>query len=594
MEDTGAADRRTAHRRLAAVATDVEQRALHLALASTGPDAEVASQLEAAARAVAARGAPAAAAELAEHARRLTPQGLVEDACRRTVEAGWLCFVAGDSAEAAALLEQALARARSGSVRALASARLARVLHNAVDRRRAEPLYKAAIAAAGSDITIAAEAHEGLAWCVLMRREDLRLAAQQARRAVELYEQVSDAAGLAEALSAQAQTEFLLGGGLPSAAMRRALALGANTQHLRASRRPAMHEAMLLMCADRIDESRSRYLHVHDWALTHGDESTIPWLLMRLAQLELLSGDWSRASTYADEGHELARHTGQALLEADLLGVQALIAAHRGQADHARAICREAADRADRLGAGVGARIARWALGHLELSSGNAPAALRELDRLHTASRTAGVVDPGENRHIGDLIEALVRLDRCDEAENVADELNRQGHRLTRPGALAVARRGHGLVLLARGHTAIALETLHAALEAHSQAPLPFETARTRLVLGSAEIRARRRRAARLSLQAAAASFERLGAAVWADRARAELGRISGRMPSRDNLTPTEQRVAALVAQGRTNRDVASVLFVTERTVEYHLTHIYRKLRVRSRGELAARYRPPS
>jgi DNA-binding NarL/FixJ family response regulator len=85
-------------------------------------------------------------------------------------------------------------------------------------------------------------------------------------------------------------------------------------------------------------------------------------------------------------------------------------------------------------------------------------------------------------------------------------------------------------------------------------------------------------------------AFDDLGARLWAERSRAELGRIGGRQAAGNALTPSELEVARLVAEGRTNREVAAVLFLSERTVEGHLSTIYAKLHVRSRAELARRF----
>ena len=141
----------------------------------------------------------------------------------------------------------------------------------------------------------------------------------------------------------------------------------------------------------------------------------------------------------------------------------------------------------------------------------------------------------------------------------------------------------------ATGELEAAAAAFQHALIQHDRVPMPFERARTLLSLGSAQRRAKQKRAARESLQEALTTFEQLGAALWAERARKELGRIGGRAPSFGALTPTEQRVAELVAEGRANREVAAALFVTERTVEGHLSKIYAKLGVRSRAELARR-----
>jgi DNA-binding CsgD family transcriptional regulator len=116
---------------------------------------------------------------------------------------------------------------------------------------------------------------------------------------------------------------------------------------------------------------------------------------------------------------------------------------------------------------------------------------------------------------------------------------------------------------------------------------MPFEVARTLLAEGVIERRRKQKRAARESLERAAAVFDDLGAKLWADKARAELARVSGRRPGGHELTETERRVAALVAEGLANKEVAAALFVTVHTVEAHLSRIYRKLGIRSRRELA-------
>jgi DNA-binding NarL/FixJ family response regulator len=134
-----------------------------------------------------------------------------------------------------------------------------------------------------------------------------------------------------------------------------------------------------------------------------------------------------------------------------------------------------------------------------------------------------------------------------------------------------------------------ALEALHESAVGYQDVPIPFERARTLLALGSARLRARQKRAARESLQEAHAAFEQLGATIWAERAQAELARVGGRRPSDGSLTEREERVAELVAEGHTNREIAESLSITERTVEGHLSRIYPKLGVRSRTGLVRR-----
>ena len=137
-----------------------------------------------------------------------------------------------------------------------------------------------------------------------------------------------------------------------------------------------------------------------------------------------------------------------------------------------------------------------------------------------------------------------------------------------------------------------ALVVYEEALAWHDRAEIPLDRGRTLLALGAAQRRVKRRREARATLEQALALFEKIGAALWAERARGELRRISGRAPTTGALTPAEERVAALVVQGKTNREVAAALFLSDRTVEGHLSRIFGKLGIRHRTELARASRP--
>ena len=155
---------------------------------------------------------------------------------------------------------------------------------------------------------------------------------------------------------------------------------------------------------------------------------------------------------------------------------------------------------------------------------------------------------------------------------------------------LAQATRCRGLVAAAEGEVVRAASLLDRAVEEHKGVGDPFGTARALLGLGIVRRRARKKSGAREAIQAALDGFEELGAAAWAEKARSELGHIGGRRRE-EGLTPAERRVAALVAEGHTNREVAAALFLAERTVTSHLSHVYAKLGVRSRTELARQLR---
>jgi len=185
-----------------------------------------------------------------------------------------------------------------------------------------------------------------------------------------------------------------------------------------------------------------------------------------------------------------------------------------------------------------------------------------------------------------DAIEALIMLGRLEEAGGLLtalDEEARAGHRWATPAAL----RSRALILVARGDVEAADAAASDAAQDFETAGFPLDRGRALLVRGEALRRAGERRRAAENLDAAKAIFENLGATTWAGRVEKELRRVRPRLRRDGGLTSAERRVAALVAEGRTNREVAAQLFTTVGTVEAHLTRIYRKLGVRSRTELA-------
>ena len=205
---------------------------------------------------------------------------------------------------------------------------------------------------------------------------------------------------------------------------------------------------------------------------------------------------------------------------------------------------------------------------------------------MGSRSRRAGY-DPATLRIVPDAIEALVAVERLDDAARLVDDLERRGARTHRPWALATGARCRGLLEAASGQLDVAQAALHIAVKEHQRLPQPFEAARTLLALGTVQRRQKQRRAARESFDEALRCFDRLGATSWAAKTRAELGRIAGRSTNRLALTATEEQVAQLVAAGRVNREVAATLFISVKTVETNLTRVYRKLGVTSRRELA-------
>jgi DNA-binding CsgD family transcriptional regulator len=228
------------------------------------------------------------------------------------------------------------------------------------------------------------------------------------------------------------------------------------------------------------------------------------------------------------------------------------------------------------------------ALGFLELSCGRSSEAVEALGRAFELYEAMGAGDTPavfEN-----YPEALVATGDVGRAREVIDLYEQRAHIAKKALTLAPARRCRALVAEAEGDLTVAAAALEDALAQHDRVAMPFSRARTLLVLGRIRRRVGERRAARQALDEALAVFEELGAPRWVERARDELGRVpSRRAVATDALTPTEERVAELVADGQTNKEVAQALFLSEKTVEANLTRIYRKLGVRSRTGLAAR-----
>lgn len=304
-------------------------------------------------------------------------------------------------------------------------------------------------------------------------------------------------------------------------------------------------------------------------------------VLPRLGYAELWEGRWHSASATLSEGVRLARETGQHDLVAHQLVLLALIAAHRGAEEQCRSLAAEGIELAAARGFALATDTANWALTLLELGLGRAAEA-------YPRAREISAVG----------VEFCAPLDRIEVAIGAGEHETARGWlasfeswAMGTGAAWAGAVVLHCRALLAADDHA-SEELFRAALEAHGQAARPFERARTELAFGEALRRARRRVDAREHLHAALSGFEALGAELWAERARVEL-RASGqtarrRTPStRDELTAQELQIARFVAQGLTNREAASQLFLSPRTIAFHLRNIFRKLDISSRTQLA-------
>jgi DNA-binding CsgD family transcriptional regulator len=588
-EGSDAERRRAAHAVLAQLAVGPEERARHLALAAEGPDATVADQLDEAARAARARGAPVVAGELAQLAAELTPPADEEGARRRHLDAAFWIFEAGDARRARPILERLVESTQPGAERARALVQLAAVRSYDDDISAARALYLAAVEEAADDDEMRLRAHEGVAGTSFRLRDRLPESVEHASEAAALAQAIGRRDLLGAALASKALSEAILGRPAASANAAAALAMQGESEQQRITSQPGFAMAVVEFWHDDLDGATARFHALTEQALVIGDESSIPYLRVMLGQIECVRGRFDEAIELTEGELEHARQAGQETLVAYLLGVAAWARAYAGDEEGARASTAQSLALAERTSGVPAWFFATSALGQLELARGDSFAAHDALEPLVAFTRRQGMCEPGATWCVGDAIEAHIGLDRPLDAEALLDWYEANADRLQRLSAQAVARRYRGLLAAGAGDLPRAVASLEEALELHARCPRPLEEARTLLALGSVQRRAKERRVARETLERAGVSFDAVGARLWGERTEAELARIGGRAPSAGGLTPVEQRVVALVAEGRSNKEVAAALFLSVRTVEGHLSRAYGKLGVRSRVGLARR-----
>jgi DNA-binding CsgD family transcriptional regulator len=339
-----------------------------------------------------------------------------------------------------------------------------------------------------------------------------------------------------------------------------------------------------LLWSAELDQARSLLAEIRDVLVARNNPDEEAWALWQLAFIEWRAGNWEEADRHAAGGLELLTQLDRVMPPDEFPA--AIIAAHRGRVHDARARAQGAIARAEAAGIRIAESGHSWVLGFVELSLGHVEAALAHLRRSYEI-RNVFMLEPAQRLELGDFLEALVAVGELDEADDVLATWDDRAATLDRAWALAILARCRGLLLAARGDLDGAFASFEHALAEHARSTDPFHHARTLLALGRTRRRAKKRAAARTALEDALTRFETLGAPLWAEQTRAELTRIGGRSPSNGELTEGESRVAILVAEGRTNREVAAALFLTVHSVETTLTRVYRKLEVRSRAELA-------
>jgi DNA-binding CsgD family transcriptional regulator len=576
------AERKVVHERVAAIVSDPAVRARHLALAAEKPDAAIAAALDDASAIATARGASASAAELAEAALRLTPSREVGERHRRALAAARAHRASGEWTRARTIASDLLAESGVGALRAEVLVLLAEI--EGLDR--AVALLEEALHEATSRPALQAAIQCRLAWSTRFRK-GYDGALEHARASLKLADEVDDDALRVDALSMMAFLGSSVGDPQATTYAERAHDIAVATGD-----GPMVRRARLALVdfTHSSDSGAARALLEREYEEScERDDLAAAEALNKLAWLELWTGRWELAADYAERAYDLMTQYGLEVPWAHL--PIAVVAAHRGRLELARAH----SERSLQLGEeqfGRHTPVHVGTLGFVAMQSGDLQTALRWFAEADAVTTRLAWRDASRRWWVADQIEALLALERIDEAVRVLDAWENE-RKTGDDRTLASTTRCRGLVAAARGDLTEAAALLEDAVERHEQAADSFGRARALLALGAVRRRERQKRAAREAIAAALEGFEQLGAATWAERARAELGRIGGRTRE-PGLTAAERRVAALVAEGRTNREVASALFLGERTIETHLSHVYAKLGVRSRAELARVYRPDS
>jgi DNA-binding CsgD family transcriptional regulator len=579
-------ERRAVHARLATVVEDPEERARHLALAADGADGDVAAELEAAAEHAAARGATAAAAELAESASERTPAENVGQRRGRKRAAAEFHHLAGDFGRATELLTALANELPAGVERA--DVLHTRALIGRDDLPTRVHLAEQALRDAGSNDALSSQILGFLSinrWLMGSVPAGLR----DAREGLKRAERSGDPRVLAMALARVGLIETWAVAVTPGL-LEHAVEIEASLDDpLLFIESPRFILTCQLFENDELDHARLVLEEFMRSATERGDEHTRQWTVMQLLTVEWYTRRAQKALQHAAEGRAIAEQTQEAQYRGMIEHFASFVEADIGLADEARHSAMEGLQFARSVGDGIHSIGCLAALGHLELTLGNLQAAADILRELPARITQTGHLSASQN-HSADAIEALVGVGDLASARACLSEFLELAPRLNR-WARVGAWRSAGLVAAGEGDRTSAIDAFERAVAADDDPPMyPFERARTLLALGGVQRQALQRRAARATLEKALETFEQLGARPWACKARDELAGISGRRAATDDLTDAERRVARLAAEGRRNKEIAAEMFLTVRTVESHLSRVYRKLGLRSRAELARRF----
>ncbi|MEU6996038.1 AAA family ATPase [Streptomyces sp. NPDC046465] len=574
--------RRRAHHAIArslqgATAPALEQYAWHLAASGAEPDEHVASLLENAAAGAPETLAYPLASRLYERAARFTPEG--QRKAERLLGAARASQAAGALNEAAAILDRALEHAEQ-----LATQLDIRQLRCYLDVQRGRPtrsreLLRSAVDEAEKvDPALAAVMLGGIALTELAIG-DLTAAHRTSATAVELADSAHEPLVPVRLL----RTLVLLLGGDAEAgrALLRELAGPLASPDPTFPYPVAGVGGLCHLAAEELDEAHGLLDRAAYTARGSSAVGLLSHLLGTLSVVEFWRGRWTPSLASADEAVRLAEATGQVIEVSRGLAALVRTEAALNREEDCRRHAAQAMEWAASTELQLDAARALGGLGLLELGLGRFEEAVHHLEEVRAFSQRHGRGDGLYLTWAADLADAYVHLHRTAEAREVLDVLEYEAGRGHRPVTAGAAARCRGL--LEPGDPEAASHHMRRSLALLSERPVPFERGRTEFAWGEQLRRQGRRSEARRLLERALATFERLGATGWAARVAAELHAAGGTevQPERgplERLTPQELQVALVVGRGLTNHEVAERLFLSVKTVEFHLSNIYRKL----------------
>jgi ATP/maltotriose-dependent transcriptional regulator MalT len=511
--------------------------------------------------------------------------GLGGDNPQRRMLAAGLHFRAGNIGRARGELEPTIAAMPAGIMRAIALNLLAGTRIYDDSFIEAAELLKRALPDTEGNAAVLAQTHLTLSMAQAMAGEfdeSLRNSEQAVARAEESGRPIL----ISQALAFWVSLKCMYGHGVDEISLQRSLDLENPDKDVPISFRASAAKALVLAWSGRLDEARTQMLDVRRNCMDRGAESDMMWIASYTTLIDIWLGRFADAALVGEDTMERAQQLDgpNMLVIAGL--VRTAVAAYRGRERDARAEARQAIEDAQGCGA---VYLTEWpimSLGFLEVSLENYAEALTTLQPLLDRFDATPGTEIMTSAYLPDAVEAMVALGRLDDAEPLIDALESNGRNLDRPWMLAVGARCRAMWLAASGDLEAADRAARQAITHHQRLPMPFELARTQLLLGQLERRQRHREAAKATLRTALGAFEEMGTPLWAARARAALARTA---PSRGSvLIPSEQRIAELAASGMSNQDIAAALFISAKTVEANLTRVYRKLAIRSRAQLSS------